>query len=202
MKGFRPGEVIGTPGGSLNGATFAANAQVAAIGARGEKQTAAIIDLLTRGGDSATVLHDLRIPISGIKANVDHVVVSGTTITIIDTKVWAGNTYWTLFGRTYRGLNRFASTSKSGVSYPAEKRTLPMARDAYAKHLGVPAENIRLALIVWPSGRTPLNLTFMRSPGTPKIIDGTRLTLGRAGRLFGTKAADPRMVQRLRALTH
>ena len=36
----------------------------------------------------AAVLHDLRIPIPGFKANIDHAVVSGRSVLLIDSKMW------------------------------------------------------------------------------------------------------------------
>ena len=195
-----PGQIVGTPGGSLAGAIFTANESVARIGANGERKTAKILNELASKIGGPSVLHDLSIPIKGIAANVDHVVVSGTTITIIDTKAWAGDFYWTLAGKTYRGLSRFATTSRGTTSYPAEKRTLPMARDAYAKYLGIPVTDIRLGLIIWPTGQKALNLLFFRGAGSPKAVDGTTLTVGRAGRLFGNRPADPRMLLALTRL--
>ena len=189
-----PGQIVGTAGGSLIGATFAANASVARVGADGERKTAAILDALARQLGGPSVLHDLNIPNPKYSANVDHVVVSGNIVTIIDTKVWASNFYWTLAGKTRRGLKRFAATSKDGtISYPAEKRTLPMAKTAYARYLGIPEANIRLGLIIWPAGTKPLNLLFFRGAGSPTAVDGSKLTPGRAGRLFGNRPADPHL---------
>ncbi|WP_185204278.1 nuclease-related domain-containing protein [Glaciihabitans sp. INWT7] len=196
-----PGQVIGTPGGSLAGATFTANEAVGRIGAKGERRTAEILNQLAHAPGGPSILHDLSIPIKGVNANVDHVVVSGRTVTIIDTKVWAGAFYWTLAGRTYRGWKRFATTGKAGVSYPAEKRTLPMARDSYAKYLGTPVADVKISLIVWPSSKTPLNLTLFAGAGNPKTVDGTKLTVGRAGRLYGRRPADANLLSALAKLT-
>lgn len=196
-----PGQVIGTPGGSLAGATFAANASVAKVGADGERRTAVILDALALRPGGPSVLHDLNIPNPKYSANVDHVIVSGSTVTIIDTKVWASNFYWTLAGKTYRGLKRFASAGKGGViSYPAEKRTLPMAKTAYARYLGIPESNIRLGLIIWPAGAKPMNLIFFRGAGSPAAVDGTKLTPARAGRMFGSRPADPHLLVALARL--
>jgi hypothetical protein len=196
-----PGQTAGTAGGSLAGATFTANKGVAAAGARGERQTAAILDELATRIGGPSVLHDLSIPVPGVSANVDHVVVSGRKITIIDTKVWAGNIYWTIAGKTYRGLSRFKVTGKNGDSFPAEKRTLPMARDAYAKYLGIPATDIRLGLIIWPTGPKALSTFLFRSPGGVTVADGNKLTAARAGRLFGNRPADPNIFVALTRLT-
>jgi hypothetical protein len=196
-----PGQTAGTPGGSLLGASFAANKGVAAAGARGERQSAVILDELATRIGGPSVLHDLSIPLPGVSANVDHVVVSGRKITIIDTKVWAGNLYWTIAGKTYRGLSRFKVAGKSGDSYPAEKRTLPMARDAYAKYLGIPVTDIRIGLIIWPTGPKALSTFLFRSPGAATAVNGNKLTAARAGRLFGSRPADVNIFVALTRLT-
>jgi len=174
-----PGQVIGNSGGSLAGAgnTFAANAGVARVGANGERKSAAILNQLAARPGGPSVLHDLSIPIPGVRANVDHVVVSGRTITVIDTKAWSGAVYWTVAGKTFRGLKRFAVDGKGGTSYPAEKRTLPMARTAYARHLGIPESDIRLGLIIWPTGRKRLSTLLFSGAGNPKTVDGNALTV-------------------------
>jgi hypothetical protein len=196
-----PGQSLGTPGGSLAGASFAANAAVARIGADGERRTAKILDQLVAKNGGPSVLHDLDIPNPKYSANVDHVIVSGRTVTIIDTKVWAAKFYWTVGGRTYRGLKRFASVAKDGTtSYPAEKRTLPLARSEYAKYLGIPETDIRLGLIIWPASPRPMSLLLFRGAGFPTSVDGTKLTPGRAGRLFGHKPADPALLVKLARL--
>ncbi|MFE6966806.1 nuclease-related domain-containing protein [Agromyces sp. NPDC057679] len=192
------GRVYGTAGGSVQSG-FAANADVAARGAEGERRTAKILDILARSG--VTVLHDLNMPGTKYAANVDHVVVSGDTVTIIDSKVWQGNFYWTVGGATFRGLRRFKAKTKAGaVTFPAEKRTLPMARDLLAEHLGIPKSKIKTALIIWPTGPKPLSTLFFRPPGRPLIVHGPLLTGVVAGVLFGRSQADPRLVSKLARL--
>ncbi|WP_159599165.1 nuclease-related domain-containing protein [Agromyces humi] len=193
------GRVYGRAGGSLEHGTFAANADVAKRGADGERRTAKILDVLTRSG--VAVFHDLNMPGTKYAANVDHVIVSGNHVTIVDSKVWQGAFYWTLGGATFRGLRRFSARTRDGkVSYPAEKRTLPMARDLLAEHLGISPSKIRLALIIWPTGPKPLSTVFFRPPGSPKVINGQTLSAVEAGVRFGRKPADPHLVSKLATL--
>ncbi|MGO1851882.1 MAG: nuclease-related domain-containing protein [Microbacteriaceae bacterium] len=118
------GRVFGTPGGSLNtSATWAANADVAEIGQAGERATASVLDRWAAAHDGA-VFHDLTIP--GSPANIDHAVLGARELLLIDTKMWRAGRYWTLFGTTRRGAERFA---------PADKRTLPMAVDRLRGYL-------------------------------------------------------------------
>jgi hypothetical protein len=56
-------------------------------GARGERQTARLLDRL--GRDGYRVLHDLAMP--GSLANVDHLVVGPSGVFVIDSKQWTGS---------------------------------------------------------------------------------------------------------------
>jgi len=108
----------GTAGGSLEDAHFAVNADTARAGRAGEIAVGRRLDQIALK-TGVTVLHDLRIP--GSKANIDHVVVSGNKVWLIDTKVWQPGTYITVFGRTYRGFTPVPHTDKRGLPF-AQKR--------------------------------------------------------------------------------
>ncbi|WP_454698237.1 nuclease-related domain-containing protein [Arthrobacter humicola] len=71
MNGF-----YGRAATGLQDSSWAVNKNVARIGTKGEQKTEA---LLNGFGKKAAVLHDLRIPIPGFKASVDHAIVSGKT---------------------------------------------------------------------------------------------------------------------------
>jgi hypothetical protein len=182
-----PGQVVGRAGGGLDNATWAKNDAVARIGKSGEVRTAAILDALAAKPGGPTVLHDLRIPIPGFTANIDHVVVSGRTVYLLDAKVWRPGFYWTVRGRTRRGLSRFT---------PAEKKTMPMAQRAVTGYLAnhrVVAEIAHPLLVVWPSSdRSPMHLWAMVSPGAG-VVTGARFA-AKAHRLVGTRPADPVVV--------
>lgn len=185
----RVGQVFGRAGGSLSQSeTWASNRQVAAHGLKGERRTGTILDRIARTPDGPTVLHDLRIPVPGTKANIDHVVVSGNTIHIIDTKVWKPGFYWTLFGTTRRG----------GELFPhADKKTIPMAVSGLEKlvsrYANIQGTVARPLLVVWPSNpSTGVNVRFLRSPGAA-AIPGTFLE-ARAPKLFNDGPGDPSLV--------
>jgi hypothetical protein len=159
------GQVLGTVGGSLQNSTgWAQNKGTAQAGTRGEVATAKALDSLARTVGGPTVLHDLRIPIPGISANIDHIVVSGRRVLILDSKTWKPGIYWTLFGLTFRGRERFAA---------ADKKTMLMAREAITKMLaqaGVRATVAKPLLVIWPStARATLRLAFLRSPGAGAV---------------------------------
>ena len=188
------GKSFGRAGGSLaNSSSWLGNDAAAAAGGRGESATARILDALARSDGGPTVLHDLRIPIPGIKANIDHVVISGRRVTIIDSKLWKPARYWTLFGVTRRGLERFA---------PADKKTLPMAAEALKGHLGRTGLRFDLRtplLVVWPSNqRGQLSLSLLRSPGA-NAVSGAAFTSD-AARLVGFAPADQKIVTAFKQL--
>ncbi|OOP59265.1 hypothetical protein BMF89_21285 [Arthrobacter sp. SRS-W-1-2016] len=49
--------------------------------------------MLNGFGKKAAVLHDLRIPLPGFKANIDHAIVSGKSVLLIDSKMWKPGFY-------------------------------------------------------------------------------------------------------------
>lgn len=185
-----PGRVVGRAGAGLeNSSGWAQNADVARIGMAGELRTAAV---LTRVAHECgvTVLHDLRIPRPGVTANVDHVVVSGRRVFLIDSKVWRPGFYWTLRGRTWRGLERFA---------PADKKTMVMATDAFTSYLTSRVRGVQLPtpiLVVWPSRSSGRFTSWLLQVPGAAVITGEALTQ-RWSRLFGRKPADPRIVDAL-----
>jgi Nuclease-related domain len=96
---------VGLPNGGLVGLSVAAS--VAALvawrlrfrpseqartwqrGAEGERQTARLLDRLTREG--VVVFHDLAVP--GSPANVDHLVIGPSGVFVIDSKQWTGSVH-------------------------------------------------------------------------------------------------------------
>jgi len=189
------GRVLGQAARSLNNSeSWLKDQSTAKVGAKGELRTARVLNALATTGDGPTVLHDLRIPIPGISANIDHIVVSGRKVTIVDSKVWKPGFYWTLFGATRRGLEKFA---------PADKRTIPMALDAIDRFLR--KEKIRFSnggplLVVWSSqkAKPSSSLTFLRSPAAT-AINGPSFEQSPAS-YVGGKPADEQIVRALSQL--
>jgi hypothetical protein len=154
-RNAQPGQVLGTAGGGLIDAEWAANADVARIGRTGELRTAEVLDRLARER-GWTVLHDLRIPIPGFTANIDHAVVADDTLLLIDSKVWKPGWYWTFAGVARRGWSRFAH---------AETKTPAMAFDSIGRYLagrGVDVRQLDPIVCVWPSSTGRLSLTLLR----------------------------------------
>lgn len=186
-----PGQVIGTAGASLKGAgdSWAANADVARVGRGGELRTGELLNALAAELGGPTVFHDLQVP--GSKANLDHVVVSGRHVTVVDTKVWKPGTYWSMFGRTRRGRERFpyGDPDKVSLAWMAERLGPALPGKAQVR---------RPVLLVWASNdRGAVNSRLLRAPGTVVTSPATDrgLSVAKLGRLVGAKSADPAIVQ-------
>lgn len=180
--------MYGAAGASVGdkGTAWANNREVVRHGRAGEQKTAAALE---RGLDrGVVVMHDLRIPIPGFKANIDHLVISGNKVTVVDAKSWAGGFYWTAGGKTRRGVSRFE---------PAEKQTLILASEAIGRLLGregIDAVLNTSVVAVWStSGRATLWAASF--PGA-RLVNGERLRRS-ASRLCGNDPADPQTVEAL-----
>ena len=116
---------IGSPGASVSdlGGKFG-HEQVSA-GTDGEVRTArALANCCKPGGP--TVLHDLIMPMNGVRLNIDHIIISGKEVRILDSKMWTPGVYWTFAGRTRRGFTRVEH---------ADKQTMAMATTSITKLL-------------------------------------------------------------------
>jgi hypothetical protein len=186
-----PGQVIGRAGTGLatgnNG--WAANADVARIGRGGELRTAALLNDIAKRPGGPTVLHDLTIP--GSRANIDHVVVSGRRITLLDTKVWKPGTYWRVFGMTFRGAERFKHADKDTMAMAVAKLHAYLSQRGAAGTIATPLT------VVWPSrpnGGVRM-LTYGGPHGRRRLIPGDALP--RSARRLGDHPADPNVVAAL-----
>ncbi|MBG0739041.1 DnaJ domain-containing protein [Paeniglutamicibacter antarcticus] len=84
-------QVHGTPGRDLSVARFGENAR---IGIEGEQRTARLIaESVLPGLPSARLINGLRWP-GTEHADIDHAVIAGNRIALIDSKMWADGDYW------------------------------------------------------------------------------------------------------------
>jgi hypothetical protein len=172
----------------LSGDTgWAASHGAAQAGARGEKQTE---EALRQFADQAAVLHDLRVPITGFNANIDHVIVSGKRVLILDTKVWKPGFYWSFAGVNRRGFERVDHTAKD-QSYIAK------AMRAYLKTTGAVVGEPHL--VVWCSRRGGKASTWALGVPGARVTSGASLP-GTVGRFITRAPADPAIVAKLQRL--
>lgn len=193
------GRVYGAPAGSLLGADAVfGSADRNRVGAGGELRTAVLLDQLSAAENGPTVLHDLRIP--DAHANIDHAVVSGRTVWLVDTKVWRPGFYVTLGEQTWRtgGPSRMLERFGAG-----EKRTMPLATrrvTEYLEAVGLHANVGGAVVVVWPSSESaaakPLRLWAYRPAGARAVVGARALSALRQAR----RPADPFVVAALTPL--
>jgi hypothetical protein len=94
-------------------------------GARGERQTARLLDRL--GRDGYVVFHDLALPDS--PANLDHLVVGPSGVFIVDSKQWAGSVHQSADGLIWHNHYRLDRTLA----------TLRWQAETLGRLLGIPA---------------------------------------------------------------
>lgn len=186
--------IVGAAGDGMSGDTsWAANSAVVAVGRDGEERTGRLLDAYARKHRGVGVLHNLMCPHPKLTLNVDHVVVTGRNVLVIDTKVWAPGFYWTFRGKSFRGLKRFK---------PAEKKSVQLGVECIERYLNqrnVAAKVRRPAwLAVWVSRGGNARFTFLRMPGS-KVVDARTLKR-RLKRAAGTTPADPLVVAALAGL--
>lgn len=179
--------IYGSAATGLQDSSWAANSNVARVGATGEKKSAKLLDGFHL---KAAVMHDLRVPLPGFKANIDHVVVSGKNVFILDTKVWKPGFYWTFAGTTRRGFEKAKHIDK-------DQSYLHRALTSYLQGTGAIVHTP--VLVVWSSraSETP-SVWLVRVPGA-RVTSGAGLVQMVKG-FIGKHPADPAIVSKLSRL--
>lgn len=161
------GFVYGRAGGGLKKAEWAASSGAAKAGQRGERKTATVLDPFA--SPNAIIFHDLMIPASGYTANIDHAIVAGNKVHLLDSKVWKPGFMWTLGGKTRRGFDHVPH---------AGSKTMAMARDAITAYLagaGAKAALVDATVVVWPSSRDGQVSTWAMRMDGAKVIPSANL---------------------------
>lgn len=192
--------VYGTPGGSLNHSqNWAINQAVAKIGQDGEHKTAQILNQHAQQYPGVVVVHDILTPGLDPKyaTNIDHLIISGHRVLVLDTKVWQPGWYWTLLGHTRRGFTRVPHV---------DKKTMLMNRNGILSHLQYTARlpiqprNVHTLVAAWPSKpNRSIHAGLAHMPGA-RIIPATRLASWLTSRGW-CKPADPMLEAALATLT-
>lgn len=170
---------LGTAGGSLASLDYGAHRVNAGI--VGEQRSAALLEAVD---DRFTVLHDL-IPPDGY-GNVDHAVIGGRMIVLIDSKQWAKGTYRHAFGFLWRGRK------------PLRGR-LDLARDEKVRRSFETKFGCRAVYVVAVHGRIRLGFGLPKR-GAVRVVRGDSIDLIVNKALKRQKAADPRLVASVRRL--
>lgn len=184
---------VGHAGVGLEDTSWAVNDAVARVGRDGELRTEELLSKLAGRRDGATVIHDLTIPIPGFKANIDHAVISGRKIVLIDTKVWKPGRYWTFGGKTRRGREKVPHVDKTNPQMGFDTIS------RFLKNRGIAFTMTTPLIAVWSSSkRTPVQLFWLRIPGAATIR--AEKLLRKVNRSVGSRPADPAIVAALAEL--
>jgi hypothetical protein len=178
--------IYGRAATGLQDTSWAVNENVAKIGAKGEQKTEVLLNGFAK---KAAVLHDLRIPIPGFKANIDHAIVSGKSVLLIDSKMWKPGFYWSLLG--YR--RGWEKTPHIGKPQEYVSRTMTTFLQ------GTGARVLTPKLVVWSSrDGQPLSTWLLTVPGA-EVVNGLRIVPAVKAFVRGG-SADPAIVRKLQEL--
>lgn len=192
-----PGSIFGTPGGSLDSRSesWASSKGAADYGKRGEAHLGDALNALIGKSKGSAVFHDVDDPRGG-NGNIDHLLVAGRRMLILDSKVWAPGFYYTLGSKTYRGmLSRFSSGD------PRKFDSMMNIVESLAKKSK--ADLAGSLIVAMPSSMfrhnpstLPVRTGLMRPAPGAKIV-GLSTGLRRAKRFLRAGEADPDIVGRL-----
>ena len=188
--------VFGAPGHDLRsmaqagGGTFESGKQVsrrvAAAGAEGEQRTAAwLIEEVFPDDGLLLIFHSLSVPGMG-SADMDHAVLSGNQLLLIDSKAWGTGRYTFLRGTCFHN---------GKVYEPGKTQTLQKASVAFTRFFesrGIPAPQVHTALVIHQMGeqrrRDGVQKLMMLAPTQADVI--TQPTPKGAKRLRSLAAVD------------
>jgi len=163
---------FGKPGGSLRdkNQSFASKDR-SKVGAAGEVKTAEIIRAYQSTLPESrrfTVVHDIMLPSDKYTVNIDHLIITGSRLVVLDSKVWQPARYVSAFGHVYR----MGNGSFFGRFEPAEKQTVQLICNVLAKRFGIPVNG---ALVVWSSKYNSEPKLGLYRPKGIKVLTGADL---------------------------
>lgn len=198
--------IYGTPAIGLTHGGFGTPASRAA-GKAGEMLTAAVLNGFA---DRAAIFHDLRVPHHRLTINIDHAVLTGNRLLLIDSKLWKAGRYWSAGPWYFRGTQRQKPPTQA----------VEIARESFKAYLP-PGIDIRTPVVVLWSGaqaagrltgdirgqilgvsihpdRTARPFAYYRYPGA-RTITGNKLHR-RVDRFISRRPPDSRAVAALTGL--
>ncbi|MDO4243522.1 MAG: nuclease-related domain-containing protein [Actinomyces sp.] len=147
-----------------------------AAGARAERATARLLDMLTE--DGYVVFHSLSVARG--RADIDHLLVGSRGIVVLDSKCWRPAWYVTAFGRAWRTggpVWRFV---------PGESQSLALSVERL-RRAGLPVAGAVVATSPSAAGRVHARL--LRYAGARAVLPARR-AVRRAARMAGRGGAD------------
>jgi len=191
----------GTPGKSLSSDAFNDKRATASVGETGERRTADLLRIIQqeRHPDRRfVVIHDVMLPSDRYKANIDHIVIAGKNVLIIDSKVWSPGFYATVAGHTYvlHSKKTRNSYNKAFARFEAgDHKTLPLTLsvlNSWAANNGLyPVTFMDPIMLVWPpEGKQNPSLRFYSPQGSAKAVSPEKARI-RLANTIPNHAPDP-----------
>lgn len=158
---YRSNHVFGTAGGSVAGTSDKFGADRARIGHRGEEVVGRRLDELVAARPDSWLFHDLKWPpTTNTRANIDHAVLVGSQLVLIDAKRWAPGVFT-------RDINGFAL--RDGSAFPsADKDVMASAIQHFQAWL--PGLNVTAVTVATPTSRGPFDLSGLHPVGGVPFI--------------------------------
>jgi len=193
---------FGKAGDSLRNNSGFTTKRLANVGLSGEVRTADILRVIQDNRAASqrfSVVHDFMAPSDKYTANVDHLVIAGNKVIIIDSKVWSPGYYATIAGRTWVYRSKGRSSKAKALEYfsPGDKKTIPMLVDVMGEYLGSRALVVNPTMVVWSSresGRP--KLAFYRPGNGVEVVAGIR-SAHHLNAIIPRKTADPYILSRV-----
>lgn len=193
-----PGQILGVAGSGLVRADWAASKFVAKLGRKGEVDTAIVLNEAARTSGGPTVLHHVQ-P-DGSTADVDHILISGRAVHLLDSKVWKPALYWTVGDRHRRSFSLLSHEAAEHMPSSEQMQRARQRVDSVLAAAGVTEfDLIGPILVVWSSSeKKSVNTSMLNLGEGVSVIPGGSLTrVVRRMSKHGT--ADPRIVAALAA---
>lgn len=190
------GEIYGRAAGSLledNDFTSRLDPALRQHAIFGELNTSHVLEILALQPGGPTVLNNLRFPKQSIKANIDHVLVAGSRVLVIDSKrlhpgTYAGDSPKTL---TRNGAPSDNIKTKTGIT------ATNLLRGYLTDRHTQPSMDLPL-LVLWPSSPGVIDHGRLRLPGVRTTTGPALYNFVICNQLFAP--ADPAIVNKLRQL--
>lgn len=152
--------IIGKTGGSLAGLEGDFGKDRVKTGLAGERATVKSLNRVYGASDDVWLFTDLRIPgkkLNGQSGNIDHVILRGNNVVVIDSKKWKAGFYYTVAGTSFRApLHRAKHCDKATVSLAVDRLRKFLPKSAVVSGL----------IVVHPANpAASANVTFLRPPG-------------------------------------
>lgn len=180
--------VFGRPGASLETAhNLDADARQAGIA--GEQRVAAELELLAAFYPNMYIFHSVKLP--GRTGDIDHVVIQGDRMMLIDSKNWRGDSAYHVYASTQDA----DYVSRDGENFPGGEHHLRRQTSEWQAEFSNTHLRVDAALVI--ANRTATVSEVVNAPYTIANIDGLALIFGNTFYQAGVPPMHPELLNRM-----